>query len=111
DTACEEASYLSKLCNKVYLLVRRDEMRASQIMQKRVLNAANIEVLWNTETDEILGKDEVEGVRVINRITGEKKEIPINGFFVAIGHKPNTDIFKAYLDLDDNGYIITQPGS
>ncbi len=111
DTACEEASYLSKLCNKVYLLVRRDEMRASQIMQKRVLNAANIEVLWNTETDEILGDNEVEGLRVINRITGEKKEIPVKGFFVAIGHEPNTSIFKDFLNLDPSGYIITEPGS
>jgi thioredoxin reductase (NADPH) len=111
DTACEEASYLSKLCNKVYLLVRRDEMRASQIMQKRVLNSANIEVLWNSETDEILGKEEVEGVRIVNRITGEKKEIPVKGFFVAIGHQPNTEIFKDFLDLDPSGYIITIPGS
>ena len=111
DTACEEASYLSKLCKKVYLLVRRDEMRASQIMQKRVLNSPNIEILWNSETDEILGKEEVEGIRVINRITGEKKEIPVKGFFVAIGHRPNTEIFKDYLDLDPTGYIITTPGS
>lgn len=111
DTACEEASYLSKLCNKVYLLVRRDEMRASQIMQKRVLNAANIEVLWNTETDEILGENEVEGLRVVNRITGEKREIPVKGFFVAIGHQPNTSIFKDFLNLDPSGYIITEPGS
>lgn len=111
DTACEEASYLSKLCNKVYLLVRRDEMRASQIMQKRVLNAANIEVLWNTETDEILGENEVEGLRVVNRISGEKREIPVKGFFVAIGHQPNTSIFKDFLNLDPSGYIITEPGS
>lgn len=111
DTACEEASYLSKLCKKVYLLVRRDEMRASQIMQQRVLNAANIEILWNTETDEILGENEVEGVRITNRITGEKREIPVKGFFVAIGHQPNTSIFKDFLDLDPSGYIITSPGS
>ncbi len=111
DTACEEASYLSKLCNKVYLLVRRDEMRASQIMQKRVLNAANIEVLWNTETDEILGENEVEALRVVNRNTGEKREIPVKGFFVAIGHQPNTSIFKDFLNLDPSGYIITEPGS
>lgn len=111
DTACEEASYLSKLCNKVYLLVRRDEMRASQIMQKRVMNAANIEVLWNTETDEILGENEVEGLRVVNRISGEKREIPVKGFFVAIGHQPNTAIFKDFLKLDSSGYIITEPGS
>lgn len=111
DTACEEASYLSKLCNKVYLLVRREEMRASQIMQKRVLNTANIEILWNTETDEILGEDGVDGVRVVNNITGEKREIPIKGFFVAIGHQPNTQIFQDYLELDQNGYIQTVPGS
>src|SRR5690606_18149821 len=111
DTACEEASYLSKLCNKVYLLVRRDEMRASQIMQKRVMNAANIEVLWNTETDEILGENEVEGLRVVNRISVEKREIPVKGFFVAIGHQPNTAIFKDFLKLDSSGYIITEPGS
>ena len=111
DTAAEEATYLSKICNKVYLLVRRDEMRASQIMQHRVLNAPNIEVLWNTETDEILGNEEVETVRVSNRITGEKKEIPVSGFFVAIGHKPNTEIFEGLLDMDESGYIITQPDS
>jgi thioredoxin reductase (NADPH) len=111
DTAAEEASYLSKLCNKVYMLIRRNEMRASQIMQKRVLNTANIEVLWETETDEILGEEEVEAVRVINRNTGETRVIPIKGFFVAIGHKPNTEIFKDYLELDSNGYIKTVPGS
>lgn len=111
DTACEEATYLSKLCKKVYMLVRRDEMRASVIMQKRVLNAPNIEVLWNTETQEILGDQEVEAVRVINTQTQEVKEIPVQGFFVAIGHKPNTDIFKGFLDMDENGYIQTIPGT
>lgn len=111
DTACEEATYLSKLCKKVYMLVRRDEMRASVIMQKRVLNAPNIEVLWNTETQEILGEQEVEAVRVINTQTQELKEIPVQGFFVAIGHKPNTDIFKGFLDMDENGYIKTIPGT
>ncbi len=111
DTAAEEASYLSKLCKKVYLLVRRDEMRASAIMQQRVENAKNIEILWNTETDEILGEDEVSGMRVINNQTGEKREIPIQGFFVAIGHKPNTGIFSDYLDMDGNGYIKTVPGT
>ena len=111
DTACEEASYLSKLANKVYMVVRRDEMRASVIMQKRVQNAANIEILWNTETEEILGEYEVEGVRVVNRITGEKREIAAQGFFVAIGHEPNTAIFKDYLQLDANGYIKTTPGT
>ncbi len=111
DTAAEESTYLSKLCNKVYLLVRRDEMRASNIMQQRVMKAPNIEILWNTETEEILGEEQVEGVRVFNNQTGEKKEIPVQGFFVAIGHKPNTDIFKEYLDMDENGYIKTNPGS
>ena len=111
DTAAEESSYLSKLCKKVYLLVRRDEMRASQIMQKRVMNAENIEVLWHHEAEEILGVDEVEGVRVVNNQTQEKKELDIQGFFVAIGHKPNTDIFKGQLDMDENGYILTKPRS
>jgi thioredoxin reductase (NADPH) len=111
DTACEEASYLAKLCRKVYMLIRKDTMRASQIMQKRVMNTANIEILWNTETDEILGGEEVEAVRVKNNLTGEKREIPVKGFFVAIGHKPNTDIFNGWLNLDENGYIKTIPGT
>ena len=111
DTAAEEASYLSKIVSKVYMLVRRDEMRASKIMQQRVLNAPNIEVLWNTEVDEVLGDEEVSGVRVVNNQTGEKKEIPATGFFVAIGHKPNTDIFKDWLDMDDQGYIKAVPGT
>ncbi len=111
DTAAEEATYLAKLCSKVYLLVRRDEMRASNIMQQRVMKTPNLEVLWNTETDEILGEDEVEAVRVVNNKTGEKREIAVGGFFVAIGHKPNTDIFKKSLNLDENGYIKTTPGS
>ncbi|WP_143960984.1 thioredoxin-disulfide reductase [Litoribacter populi] len=111
DTACEEASYLANICNKVYMIVRRDEMRASQIMQKRVMNNPKIEVLWNSETEEILGEDEVTGVRLYNNQTGEKKELQVSGFFVAIGHQPNTDIFKSYIDMDESGYIITQPGS
>jgi thioredoxin reductase (NADPH) len=111
DTACEEASYLAKLCKKVYMIVRREEMRASIIMQKRVQSTPNIEILFNSETDEILGEDDVEGVRVRNNVTGELREIPVKGFFVAIGHKPNTDIFKPYLDLDENGYINTVKGS
>lgn len=111
DTACEEASYLSKICSKVYILVRRDEFRASKAMQHRVLNTPNIEVLFNSETDEILGENTVEAVRVKNNVTGELREISIKGFFVAIGHTPNTDIFKPYLELDDQGYIITKPGS
>ncbi len=112
DTAAEEASYLSKLANKVYMLVRRDEMRASKIMQQRVMTAPNIEILWNTETDEVYGGEEgVEGVKVINNVTGEKSDIKAQGFFVAIGHKPNTDIFKGQLDMDENGYIKTIPGT
>ncbi|CAD5256926.1 MULTISPECIES: thioredoxin-disulfide reductase [unclassified Imperialibacter] len=111
DTAAEEASYLSKICSKVYMIVRRDEMRASVIMQQRVKNAKNIEILWNTETEEVLGDKEVTGVRVVNTQTGEKTELKVGGFFVAIGHKPNTDIFKEWLDMDENGYIKTVPGS
>ncbi|MCR9082734.1 thioredoxin-disulfide reductase [Algoriphagus sp. NF] len=111
DTACEEASYLANITNKVYMLVRRDEMRASQIMQKRVLNNPKIEVLWNTETDEILGEDEVTGVRVLNNITGEKRELKISGFFVAIGHQPNTEVFKDFIHMDEAGYIKTIPGT
>lgn len=111
DTACEEASYLSNICSKVYMLVRKDEMRASQIMQKRVMNNPKIEILWNTETDEILGEDEVNGLRIFNNKTGEKSEIAISGFFVAIGHQPNTGIFKDYIHMDEAGYIKTIPGS
>ncbi len=112
DSAAEEATYLSHLCTKVHLIVRRDEMRASKIMQNRVLNAPNIEIHWNTETEEILGDDNgVNAVRVVNNKTGEKKEIPVQGFFLAIGHKPNTDIFKPYLEMDEVGYIKVQPGS
>jgi len=111
DSAAEEASYLSKICNKVYMIVRRDEMRASNIMQRRVQNAPNIEVLWNSVTDEILGETEVEAVRVLNKVTGEKKDVPISGFFVAIGHTPNTEIFKDYLNIDEQGYIRTETGS
>ncbi|MGB3465693.1 MAG: thioredoxin-disulfide reductase, partial [Cyclobacteriaceae bacterium] len=111
DTAAEEATYLSKLVNKVYMLVRRDEMRASKIMQKRVEKSANIEVLWNTETVEILGEEEVTGVKVKNNQTNEVYDIEAQGFFVAIGHKPNNDIFKGQLDLDENGYILTTPGT
>ncbi len=112
DSAAEEATYLAKLCTKVHLIVRRDEMRASKIMQARVMNTPNIEIHWNTETDEILGDDSgVTGVRVFNNKTGEKKEISIQGFFLAIGHKPNTDIFKDYLEMDETGYIKVQPGT
>ena len=111
DTAAEEATYLAKLCPKVHLLVRRDEMRASKIMQERVLKTENIVVHWNTVTDEILGKEEVESVRVKNNLTGELTEIPAKGFFVAIGHKPNTDLFASWLDMDDTGYLITKADS
>jgi len=111
DTACEEASYLSKICTEVHMLVRRDEFRASKIMQERVLNTENITVHWNTVTEEILGSDEVEGVRVKNRETGQVSEIPIKAFFVAIGHKPNTDIFIGWIDMHDSGYLKTVPGT
>lgn len=108
DTAAEESLYLSKLCPEVNLLVRRDEMRASKIMQERVFKTENIKVHWNTETEEILGEDEVEAVRVVNNQTGVKSTFDIKGFFVAIGHKPNTDIFKGWLDMDEAGYILTE---
>lgn len=111
DTAAEEASYLAKLSPKVHMLVRRDELRASKIMQQRVMNTPNIEIHWNTEAEEILGDDTVTGVRVANNKTGEKKVIPATGFFVAIGHKPNTDLFKGWLDMDETGYLIVKPGS
>ena len=112
DTACEEASYLAKLCKKVYMLVRKDSFRAaSAIMQRRVENTANIEILYSTETEEVLGAEDVEAVRVRNNVTGETRVIPITGFFVAIGHKPNTDIFKREIEMDENGYIKTVPGS
>lgn len=111
DTAAEEASYLSKIVKKVYMLVRRGEMRASKIMQQRVKNAPNIEILWDTETDEVLGDEEVNGVRVVNNKTGEKRVLDVQGFFVAIGHQPNTDIFKGWLKMDDQGYINTIPGT
>jgi thioredoxin reductase (NADPH) len=112
DTAAEEATYLAKLCNKVYMIVRRDEFRASKAMEKRVLNTANIEILYNSETQEILGDGKnVTGVRVINNKTQETKDLNVTGFFVAIGHKPNTDIFKGWIDMDETGYIITKPDS
>lgn len=112
DTACEEASYLAKLCKKVTMLVRKESMRASKAMQNRVLGMENIEVLWNTETIEVLGADGVEGARVRNNQTGEEHTISCTGFFVAIGHKPNTDVFSGWIDLDEQGYIkYAQPGS
>jgi thioredoxin reductase (NADPH) len=111
DTAAEEAHYLSKLCSTVHMFIRRGEMRASKVMQERVKNTPNIKIYWNTDTDEILGKDRVEAVRIKNNQTGVASEIPISGFFVAIGHQPNSDIFKGFIDMDDAGYIKTTPGT
>lgn len=111
DTAAEEATYLAKLCKKVYMIVRRGEMRASKAMQNRVKNTANIEVLWNSETHDILGKETVEGVVVKNAVTNELRTLDVTGFFVAIGHKPNTDIFKGQLEMDEQGYLQIIPGS
>jgi len=111
DTAAEEATYLSKLCKKVYMIVRKDEMRASKAMQHRVQNTPNIEILWNSETADILGKETVEGVVVKNNKTGENRTLDVTGFFVAIGHKPNTDIFKGQLTMDELGYLQVLPGS
>jgi thioredoxin reductase (NADPH) len=113
DSACEEAHYLSKLCTKVTMLVRRDEFRASKIMADRVKNTANIEILFNTDTVEVLGDGQgVTGAHVKNSKTGEERVIPCTGFFVAIGHQPNTEIFKEYIDLDETGYIkYAQPGT
>lgn len=111
DTAAEEALYLSKLCTNVHMIVRRDEMRASKIMQDRVLNTPNIKIYWNSETDEVIGEKTVDGVRIKNHKSGELTTIPIKGFFVAIGHKPNSDIFQGWLDMDEAGYIKTIPGT
>ena len=111
DTAAEEALYLSKLCKTVHMLVRRDEMRASKIMQERVLKAENIQMHWNTEAKEIMGETQVEGIRVENNKTGESTVLKVSGFFVAIGHSPNTGIFKGWLDMDQTGYILTKPDS
>ncbi len=111
DTAAEEAHYLSKLCTTVHMFVRRDQMRASKVMQDRVMNTPNIKMYFNTETEEILGEKTVNGVRIKNNKTGETQEIPVSGFFVAIGHEPNSGIFKDYLDTDETGYIKTIPGT
>lgn len=108
DTAAEEATYLSNICNKVTMLVRKDHMKASKAMQHRVNNTKNLEVRYNTEVDEVLGDQVVEGLRMVNNVTGEKEEIKITGLFIAIGHKPNTDIFKGQLDMDETGYLITK---
>lgn len=111
DTACEEALYLSKLCSTVHMLIRRDEMRASKIMQDRVLNTPNIKVYWNTETLEVLGENKVDSIKVLNSKTNEETIIPVKAFFVAIGHQPNSSLFNGVLDMDEAGYILTQPGS
>lgn len=111
DTAAEEALYLSKICSTVHMLVRRDEMRASKVMQERVRNTPNIKIYFNTETEDVLGEDKVTGVRVRNNKSGEITEIPVSAFFVAIGHQPNSEIFKDYLEMDETGYIKTIPGT
>lgn len=111
DTAAEEALYLSKICSFVHMFVRRDVMRASKIMQERVLKTKNIKVYWNTEVEEILGKEKTESVRILNSKTGEKTTIPVSAYFVAIGHQPNSDIFKGWLEMDGSGYIKTTPGT
>ena len=111
DTAAEEATYLAKLCPTVHMLIRRDEMRASKIMQERVLKQENIVVHWNTEVKEVLGEDSVNGVAIINNQTGEEKVLDVEALFVAIGHTPNTQIFKGWLDMDDAGYLIAVPGT
>ena len=108
DTAAEEATYLANICRKVTVLVRKDYMRASKAMQHRVNKTDNIEVLFNTELDEVLGDNVVDGVRVVHNITGKKHEISVTGLFIAIGHKPNTDLFKDVLDMDETGYLITE---
>lgn len=111
DTAAEEALYLSKICSFVHMFVRRDEMRASKIMQQRVLDTKNIKVYWNTEVQEILGAEKTESVKIINTQTEEIGIIPVSAYFVAIGHQPNSEIFKGWLEMDESGYIKTQPGS
>lgn len=108
DTAAEEATYLANICKSVTMLVRKDYMRASKAMQHRVENTPNLKVYYNTEVDEVLGDQVVEGIRMVNNITGEKQEVPVTGLFIAIGHKPNTDIFKGQLDMDETGYLITE---
>ena len=111
DTAAEEATYLAKLCKQVYMLVRSDKMRASKAMQHRVTNTPNIEVLWSTETEDLLGDQGLEAVLVKNRVTGEQRTLKATGFFVAIGHNPNTGVFKPWINTDETGYILNVPGS
>lgn len=111
DTAAEEALYLSKICSKVHMIVRRDEMRASKVMQERVKNTPNIKIYWNSVTDEVLGDKKVSAVRIHNTKAEVKEEVPVSAFFVAIGHQPNSDIFKPFIDMDEAGYIKTIPGT
>jgi len=111
DTAAEEALYLSKLCTKVHMLIRRDAMRASKVMQDRVKATQNIQIYWNTDTLEVMGENKVDGMRIKNNKTGEETVVPIQGFFVAIGHQPNSGIFKDFINMDEAGYILTVPGS
>ena len=111
DTAAEEALYLSKMCSTVHMLIRRDKMRASRVMQERVQQTPNIKIYWNSEADEVLGESRVEGLRINNTKTGEKTTIALSGFFVAIGHQPNSAIFSDFLELDEAGYIKTVPGT
>jgi thioredoxin reductase (NADPH) len=111
DTAAEEALYLSKICSQVHMIVRRDEMRASKVMQERVKNTPNIKIYWNSVTDEVLGDKKVHAVRIHNTKTDVKEEVPVSAFFVAIGHQPNSDIFKPFIDMDEAGYIKTIPGT
>jgi thioredoxin reductase (NADPH) len=111
DTACEEALYLSKLCTNVHMLVRRSEMRASKVMQERVLNTPNIKVYWNSETLEVLGEKTVSSIKILNHATKEESIVPVKAFFVAIGHQPNSSLFTGVLDMDDQGYLITKAGS
>jgi thioredoxin reductase (NADPH) len=111
DTAAEEALYLSKLCTTVHMIVRKGQMRASKVMQDRVLSTPNIKMYWNSETAEVVGDQKVEAVRIRNNQTNETTEVPVSGFFVAIGHQPNSDIFKGWLDMDDAGYLQTLPGT
>ncbi len=111
DTAAEEALYLSKLCTTVHMLIRKDKMRASKVMQQRVLQTPNIKMYWNSDTDEILGEKKVEAVRIRNNQSGELTTIPVSAFFVAIGHQPNSDIFKPFINMDETGYILTEPGT
>ncbi len=111
DTAAEEALYLSKLCSTVHMIIRRDQMRASKIMQERVKKTENIKIYWNSSTQEVLGENKVEGLRILDHTTQQTSDIPLSAFFVAIGHKPNGDIFKGWLEMDESGYLVTIPGT